>query len=56
LRENDAVRIYAEPDRIIIQKVAETKHRTLKERLLGYTDAYTFEEWDTGAPVGTEIW
>jgi antitoxin MazE len=34
MRENDTVRIYAEPDRIVIKRDAR-RHRTLQERLTG---------------------
>ena len=32
------------------------KHKTLKEWLAGFEGEYVFEEWDTGAPVGIEVW
>ena len=31
------------------------KHLTLEERLAGFDGNYEFHEWDTGAPVGSEI-
>ena len=31
------------------------RHITLKERLRDYKGEYEFEEWDTGAAVGSEI-
>lgn len=31
------------------------KHKTLKERLQRFEGEYKFEEWDTGAAVGSEI-
>lgn len=31
-------------------------HKTLKERFASYTGDYKTEEWDTGKPVGEEIW
>lgn len=31
-------------------------HKTLKERFASYTGNYQTEEWDTGKPVGKEIW
>lgn len=54
LGENEAVQIIAEPDTIIIKKSSSRKHKTLKERLAGFSGNYVFEEWDTGAPVGSE--
>jgi antitoxin MazE len=55
MKENEPVRIFAEPDKIVIQKIVGTKHKTLKERLQGFDGAYAFEEWDTGKPVGSEV-
>jgi antitoxin MazE len=55
LRENEHVQIFAEQDRIVIKKAFDKKHKTLKERLEGFDGEYTGAEWDTGAPVGTEI-
>lgn len=56
LGENEPVQIFAERDKIIIQKAADTKHKTLKERLEGFEGEYVLEEWATGAPVGREVW
>jgi antitoxin MazE len=56
LKENEQVQITAELDRIIIKKSVARKHRTLAERLEGFEGEYEFEEWDTGAPVGREVW
>jgi antitoxin MazE len=56
LGENDQVQIFADQDKIIIQKAITRKHKTLKERLTGFEGEYIFEEWDTGAPVGREVW
>ncbi|MCL2035705.1 MAG: AbrB/MazE/SpoVT family DNA-binding domain-containing protein [Oscillospiraceae bacterium] len=55
LGENETVQIFAEQDKIIIKRANIRKHRTLTERLEGWTGEYVFEEWDTGAPVGREI-
>jgi hypothetical protein len=46
--------VTAERDRIIIKKTVSRKHKTLKERLAGFSGGYDFEEWDTGAAVGRE--
>ncbi|MDR1065766.1 MAG: AbrB/MazE/SpoVT family DNA-binding domain-containing protein [Oscillospiraceae bacterium] len=56
LAESEPVQIVAEPDKIIIKKAFERKHRTLAERLEGFEGEYVFEEWDTGPPVGREVW
>lgn len=54
LRENDAVILTAEEDRIVITKARRT-HTPLKKRIAQAEDGYAFVEWDTGAPVGDEI-
>lgn len=56
LGENEPVQIFAERDKIIIRKAAAMKHRTLAERLEGFEGEYVGKEWDTGAPVGKEVW
>ena len=56
LSENESVQIIAKPDKIIIEKAIRVKHKTLKERLDGYNGDYEFKEWETGAPVGREVW
>jgi len=55
MKENELVEIIAEKDRIIIKKAERRRHRTLQERLIGFNGEYVFQEWDTGAPVGREI-
>ena len=55
LSDNDTVEVVAENNRIIITKASTRKHKTLKERLAGYSGDYQFEEWDTGIAVGSEI-
>jgi len=54
-KENESVRIVAELDRIIIERAPDKKHRKLKDRLAGFNDDYDYKEWDTGAPVGSEV-
>lgn len=54
--ENDPVQIIAEGNRIIIEKADKLRHKTLKERLAGFDGQYAFQEWDTGSPVGNEVW
>ena len=57
ISENDTVDITADGNILIIRKAElKRKHRTLKERLEGVdTSKYTGQEWDTGRPVGNEI-
>ena len=50
-----AVKIVAEPDRIVIHKIDKRKHRSLQELFQSYKGETTCEEWDTGTPVGKEI-
>ena len=54
MREHDRVEIRAENDCIIIRR-ADKKHKTLEERLAGFTDDYICDEWDTGKPQGKEV-
>jgi len=56
LGENESVQIIAEPDKITIKKIDRPRHRTFEERMAGFKGEYVFEEWDTGAPVGNEVW
>ena len=56
LKENEPVQIFAEQDKIIIKKVADAKHKAIKERFEGFDGEYAFEEWNTGEPVGKEVW
>ena len=53
LRENDAVQINVEGNAIVIRKPRPTSLRELFE---GYNGDVRSEEWDTGAPVGREVW
>lgn len=55
--EDEPVQIAARPGAIVIKKASSYRHRSLKERLEGYTGEYeyVFEEWNTGASVGTEV-
>ena len=55
LGENETVQIFAEQDKIVITKVTDVRHKTLKERLKGFEGEYVFEEWRTGAPAGKEV-
>ena len=53
--ENDQVEINAENDRIIIKRTNK-KHKTLEERLSGYSGDYRCTEWETEKPQGKEVW
>ena len=56
IKENEQVRIFAEQNRIIIEKVKiSRRHKTLAERLDGFDGDHVGEEWDTGSPIGREI-
>jgi len=54
-RENDRLEITAEENGLFI-KLAQKKHKTLKERLTDYSGDYVCTEWETGKPQGKEIW
>ena len=53
--ETGAVKIVAEPDRIVIQKVDKRKYQSLQELFCGYDGDDRCTEWDTGAPIGKEV-
>ena len=53
LYENDAVQINIEGNAIVIRK---RRPATLLELFEGYDGDHKSKEWDTGAPVGREIW
>lgn len=55
LRENDRVEVNAENDCIIIRR-ATKKHKTIDERIAGYSGEYRCTEWETGKPQGKEVW
>ena len=56
LTDNDAVEITTEGNIIMIKKVENRRHRTLKERLEGMDTAnYAWQEWNTDPPVGNEV-
>ena len=57
LTDNDTVELVTENNNIVIKK-AEKKyvHKTFEERMAGFNGEYTAEEWDTGRPVGNEVW
>jgi len=55
-KENEAVQLVVDEDKIIIQKVFANRHKTIQERFEGFTGEYSPEEIDWGEPVGREIW
>ena len=55
LKENEQVQILATQNQIVIRKIEPKKRKTLKERLAGFEGDYVFQEWDTGKPVGNEV-
>ena len=58
LQENDPVEIVAENNSIIIKKATRKRRakKSLEERFLNYSGNYKCTEWDTGKPVGKEVW
>jgi hypothetical protein len=50
--EREAELIYPAP----IQYAEPEKHYKLDDLLKDFTGEYTFEEWDTGVPLGNEVW
>ena len=58
LQENDSVEVMAENDTIVIRKAARKRRakKSLEERFENYTGDYQCSEWDTGKPVGMEVW
>jgi len=58
LQENDPVEITADSQAIVIKKAARKRRakKSLEERFADYTGDYQCTEWDTGKPVGKEVW
>ena len=54
LHENDDVEITVVEMNIVIKKI-KARHKTLKERLRGFSGEYVGTEWKTGAPEGNEV-
>lgn len=52
--ENETVEIFADETGIKIQKTQ--KIETLADLFKNYKDDINCTEWDTGAPVGKEVW
>jgi antitoxin MazE len=53
LRENDAIQINVEGNAIVIRKPRPASLRELFECYNGDVES---KEWDTGSPVGREVW
>jgi len=66
LKENDQVDLFTEDNRIIIQKVVNPKHKTIRQRVEEFygkdfetvlkENSYDYNEADWGQPEGNEIW
>ena len=58
LQENDPVEITADNNSIIIKKTTRKRRAkmSLEERFKNYSGNYQCTEWDTGKPVGKEVW
>jgi antitoxin MazE len=57
MTENDTVEVTADSNGIMIKKSENKRVRkSTAERIAGYTGDYVGEEWDTGPPVGDEVW
>ena len=58
LQENDQVEIVAENNSIIIKKATRKRRakKSLEERFVNYSGNYQCTEWNTGKPVGKEVW
>ena len=62
ISENDPVDVTLENEKIIIKKINNTGHKTIKERLMDFYGK-TYEQYcspqneiDWGKPVGNEVW
>ena len=55
LKQNEMVDISIDTGKIIIAPIAQ-KEYSLKELLKGVSENNLHNEFDTGAPVGKEIW
>lgn len=54
IKEGDRVEIGIRDGYLII--VPDARHLTLRERAADYAGDYRPVEWDTGKPVGKEVW
>lgn len=52
LNLDEKVEIQVVDGNIVIKKA---KPKTFKELIAGYEGTYKYEEWDTGKPVGKEV-
>ena len=62
LNENDPVDVVLENERIIIKKINQKEHKTIKQRLIDFygedyeKNAKAQKEIDWGKSVGNEVW
>ena len=62
ISENDLVDVTLDNQKIIIKKIEERKHKTIKQRLSDFYGkdyknvTISQEEYDWGKPVGKEVW
>jgi len=66
LKDNDVVDVVTDNDAIIIKKSVNHQHKSIKQRVEAFygkdfetvlrEHPYEYEEADSGAPVGEEIW
>ena len=62
ISENDPVSVLLENEKIIIKKINQTEHKTIKQRLMDfYGENYEQKpsqqkEIDWGKPAGNEVW
>ena len=58
LQENDPVEITTDTNSIVIKKATRKRRAkmSLEERFKNYKGNYECAEWDTGKPVGKEVW
>ena len=62
IHENDPVDITLENEKIIIKKIEQKNHKTIKQRLIDFygedfeKNAHPQNEINWGKPVGNEIW
>ena len=62
ISENDPVDVILENERIVIKKVNEKEHKTIKQRLIDFYGnnfeqyAASQKEIDWGKPAGNEVW
>lgn len=53
-KENEAINLFADDDRIVIEKA--NKRKSIEELFENFNGEYEPTEFDWGKPVGNEIW